>query len=50
MRLMCDINQRWNVHQAISIGERIEPYHLHWLEDVTTLRRLRRAGAQSPPR
>ena len=35
IRLMCDINQRWNVFEAFSIGERIEPYHLHWLEDVT---------------
>ena len=34
-RLMCDINQRWSVHEAISIGQRIEPYHLDWLEDVT---------------
>ena len=34
-RLMCDINQRWGVHEAISIGSRIEPYHLDWLEDVT---------------
>lgn len=34
-RLMCDINQRWNVDQAVSIGQRIEPYHLEWLEDVT---------------
>jgi L-alanine-DL-glutamate epimerase-like enolase superfamily enzyme len=24
------------VPEAFSIGERIEPYHLHWLEDVTT--------------
>jgi L-alanine-DL-glutamate epimerase-like enolase superfamily enzyme len=36
IRLMCDINQRWSVHEAISIGQRIEKYHLHWLEDVTT--------------
>ena len=35
-QLMCDINQRWNVHEACSIGARLEPYHLHWLEDVTT--------------
>ena len=35
IRLMCDINQRWTVFEAVSIGERIEPYHLHWLEDVT---------------
>lgn len=35
IQLMCDINQRWTTHQAISIGSRVEPYHLHWLEDVT---------------
>ena len=35
-QLMCDINQRWQVHEAISIGKRLEPYRLHWLEDVTT--------------
>ena len=34
--LMCDINQRWDVRQAISIGSRIEEYNLFWLEDVTT--------------
>jgi L-alanine-DL-glutamate epimerase-like enolase superfamily enzyme len=34
-QLMCDINQRWQVHEAISIGTRLEPYRLHWLEDVT---------------
>jgi L-alanine-DL-glutamate epimerase-like enolase superfamily enzyme len=33
--LMCDINQRWDVRQAISIGSRVEEYHLFWLEDVT---------------
>jgi len=32
--LMCDINQLWNVNQAIEIGRRVEPYHLFWLEDV----------------
>jgi L-talarate/galactarate dehydratase len=32
--LMCDINQRWDVRQAISIGRRVEEYHLYWLEDV----------------
>jgi L-talarate/galactarate dehydratase len=36
VQLMCDINQRWSVYQAVSIGQRIEQYHLHWLEDVTT--------------
>src|SRR5499425_1477375 len=33
--LMCDINQRWTVNQAIDIGRRIEEFHLFWLEDVT---------------
>jgi L-talarate/galactarate dehydratase len=33
--LMCDINQGWSVEQAISIGRRIEEFHLEWLEDVT---------------
>jgi L-alanine-DL-glutamate epimerase-like enolase superfamily enzyme len=32
--LMCDINQRWDVRQAISIGSRVEEYGLFWLEDV----------------
>jgi L-alanine-DL-glutamate epimerase-like enolase superfamily enzyme len=35
IQLMCDINQRWSVYQAIDIGKRVEPYNLHWLEDVT---------------
>jgi len=34
--LMCDINQRWRVDQAIDIGKRIEDVRLFWLEDVTT--------------
>jgi L-talarate/galactarate dehydratase len=33
--LMCDINQRWSVSQAIDIGRRIEEVRLYWLEDVT---------------
>jgi L-talarate/galactarate dehydratase len=33
--VMCDINQRWSVNQAIDIGRRIEEFHLFWLEDVT---------------
>lgn len=33
--LMCDINQRWSVHQAIDIGRRVEDVHFFWLEDVT---------------
>ena len=33
--LMCDINQRWSVNQAIDIGKRVEGVHFFWLEDVT---------------
>ncbi len=33
--LMADINQRWDVHEAISIGRRIEDLGLGWLEDPT---------------
>ena len=33
--LMCDINQRWSVHQAIDIGRRLEDVHFFWWEDVT---------------
>ncbi len=33
--LMCDINQRWAVHEAIDIGKRVEDVHFFWLEDVT---------------
>jgi L-alanine-DL-glutamate epimerase-like enolase superfamily enzyme len=33
--LMVDINQRWSVHEAISIGHRIEDLGLGWLEDPT---------------
>jgi len=36
--LMCDINQRWSVHQAIDIGKRVEDVHFFWLEDVTAHR------------
>jgi L-talarate/galactarate dehydratase len=32
--LMCDINQRWDVNQAIEIGHRLEEFRLSWLEDV----------------
>ena len=35
-QLMCDINQRWTVYQAMDIGKRVEDVNLHWLEDVTT--------------
>jgi L-alanine-DL-glutamate epimerase-like enolase superfamily enzyme len=33
--LMVDINQRWSVQEAISIGARIQELGLTWLEDVT---------------
>ena len=33
--LMCDINQRWSVHQAMDIGRRVEDVNFCWLEDVT---------------
>ena len=33
--LMCDINQRWTVHQAMDIGKRVEEINFYWLEDVT---------------
>jgi L-talarate/galactarate dehydratase len=36
VNLMVDINQRWSVAQAISIGQRIEDLGLGWLEDPTT--------------
>jgi len=36
IKLMCDINQRWRVEQAIDIGRRAEDVGLFWLEDVTT--------------
>ncbi len=35
VKLMCDINQRWRVEQAIDLGRRIEDVGLFWLEDVT---------------
>ncbi|HEX3522333.1 MAG TPA: mandelate racemase/muconate lactonizing enzyme family protein, partial [Stellaceae bacterium] len=37
IKLMCDINQRWRVEQAIDIGKRVEDagVGLYWLEDVT---------------
>jgi L-alanine-DL-glutamate epimerase-like enolase superfamily enzyme len=33
--LMCDINQRWSVAEAIAIASRIEDVGLAWLEDPT---------------
>src|SRR5262244_1492711 len=37
IKLMCDINQRWRVEEAIDIGRRVEDagVGLFWLEDVT---------------
>jgi L-alanine-DL-glutamate epimerase-like enolase superfamily enzyme len=35
IKLMADINQRWRVDQAVSIGSRLEEFHFTWLEDVT---------------
>jgi L-alanine-DL-glutamate epimerase-like enolase superfamily enzyme len=35
VNLMVDINQRWSVHEAISIGHEIEELRLGWLEDPT---------------
>ena len=34
-KLMVDINQRWSVPEAISIGQRVEDLGLGWLEDPT---------------
>ncbi|MFZ0809856.1 mandelate racemase/muconate lactonizing enzyme family protein [Bradyrhizobium sp.] len=36
VNLMVDINQRWSVAEAISIGHRVEELGLGWLEDPTT--------------
>ena len=35
--LMCDVNQRWSVHDAIVLGRRLEDegVNFFWLEDVT---------------
>lgn len=32
--LMVDLNMLWDVNQSITIGRRLEPLHLFWLEDV----------------
>ena len=36
VKLMADINQRWRVDQAVSIGSRLEEFNFTWLEDVTS--------------
>jgi L-alanine-DL-glutamate epimerase-like enolase superfamily enzyme len=36
VNLMVDINQRWSVAEAISIGRRVEDLGLGWFEDPTT--------------
>ena len=33
VELMADVNQRWDVRQALSIGSRLEEFGLFWLED-----------------
>jgi L-alanine-DL-glutamate epimerase-like enolase superfamily enzyme len=35
VKLMADINQRWRVDQAVSIGSQLEEFNFTWLEDVT---------------
>ena len=47
VNLMVDINQRWSVAQAISIGHRVEDLGLGWLEDPDHLRRTIRAMRRS---
>lgn len=34
VELMCDVNQRWRVDEAITIGRHLEPFGFAWLEDV----------------
>jgi L-alanine-DL-glutamate epimerase-like enolase superfamily enzyme len=31
--LMADVNQRWDVRQALSIGSQVEEFGMYWLED-----------------
>jgi L-alanine-DL-glutamate epimerase-like enolase superfamily enzyme len=35
--LMIDVNQRWNVKQAISVGQAVEQYNPYWIEDPVPL-------------
>ncbi|WP_326534004.1 mandelate racemase/muconate lactonizing enzyme family protein [Pseudorhodoferax sp.] len=35
VRLVCDINERWRVSQAIDIGRRLEEIGFFWIEDAT---------------
>jgi hypothetical protein len=42
--LMCDINQLWNVNQAIEVGTRILDYHLFLARRRRRVRRLPRPG------
>jgi L-alanine-DL-glutamate epimerase-like enolase superfamily enzyme len=35
IELMCDINQRWSVQQAIEMGVLLAEFNLSWLEDPT---------------
>lgn len=34
IRLMCDINQRWRLDEAIPLGRRLEEIGFFWLEDI----------------
>lgn len=31
--LMCDVNQRWDLYAALTLGRRLEEFKLAWLED-----------------
>lgn len=37
--LMADVNQAWGVPTAIETCQRLEPYHLFWLEEPISVRR-----------
>jgi L-talarate/galactarate dehydratase len=32
--LMIDVNHNWDLRQALSIGPRLDPFNVYWLEDV----------------
>jgi L-alanine-DL-glutamate epimerase-like enolase superfamily enzyme len=36
VQLMCDINQRWSVEQALEMGPQLREFDLCWLEDPIT--------------
>ncbi len=43
--LMCDINQRWSVPQALEMGQALEEFDLCWLEDPVSHEDLRGQAA-----